>query len=241
MIKPRTMKGPFPVKSPYGEIGRSGSPLAYLIDPGAGSASDHVQRQWPTVRNLEDITRRGGDITPLYAAVDDYSPMFGEAITGRTPADRPNIPRTRAAITGYKKRPWDGSGVWASNDTAGVPIYETTAPYEKVPAEIRMKEFHEITPAETILYVRAADRADHDLDRMIWYKFFFDPAIAKGDDSYLKLVGRKHGWYTHSLDAALSLYLIKPSSISTDILDVCVAALEQRLDPSVVKFAELTQ
>jgi len=59
-------RGPFSTVSPYGEIGRRGSPLAYLIDPGAGSGSDRVTRYWPTRGELDDIERRGGSVTPLY-------------------------------------------------------------------------------------------------------------------------------------------------------------------------------
>lgn len=61
------MKGPYPDASPWGGIGRMGSPLAYLIDPGSGSASDLVTRFWPQRETLDDIHLRGGEITPLYA------------------------------------------------------------------------------------------------------------------------------------------------------------------------------
>jgi hypothetical protein len=57
----------FPAASPFGDIGRAGSPDAYLIDPGAGSGSDHVTRYWPAPNVQADIHRRGGSITPLYA------------------------------------------------------------------------------------------------------------------------------------------------------------------------------
>ncbi len=62
------LKAPFPDRSPFGEIGREGAPDGYLIDPGAGSGCDHVRRDWPSERQLDDIARRGGSITPLYAA-----------------------------------------------------------------------------------------------------------------------------------------------------------------------------
>jgi hypothetical protein len=65
------LKGPYPDESPFGSIGTTGSPLAYSIDPGAGSGSDRVTRYWPDRRTLDDIHERGGDITPLYARTAD--------------------------------------------------------------------------------------------------------------------------------------------------------------------------
>lgn len=242
MIKPRTMKGPFPDRSPWGDIGCSGSPLAYLIDPGAGSASDRVQRNWPDHHHLEDISRRGGDITPLYPAVDEYHYPIGDFSTGRTPSDKPNIPRTRAEIIGYKHRvPFGGVSVWSSHDKASVPIWEDTAPYTKLPTELLNKSFYAITSAEVLLYARAADRPDHDLDQMIWYKFIYDPILAQGGDALTKVVDTKNVRYTHSLDAACTLFLMKPTMIPTDVLDVVVMALEQRLDPDMVKFVKKTK
>lgn len=70
------MKGPFPDRSPFGEIGVEGSPLAYLIDPGAGSGSDRVTRFWPDRATLDDIHRRDGEVTPLY----DHYDIFGCAV-----------------------------------------------------------------------------------------------------------------------------------------------------------------
>lgn len=40
-------------------------PAGYLIDPGAGSAMDRVQRDKPSESQMSDIQRRGGSVTPL--------------------------------------------------------------------------------------------------------------------------------------------------------------------------------
>lgn len=62
------MRGPFPDRSPCGDIGMAGSPVAYYIDPGAGWGSDRVTRFWPDRVALDDIVKQGGNITPLWAA-----------------------------------------------------------------------------------------------------------------------------------------------------------------------------
>jgi hypothetical protein len=47
---------------------REAQPVAYLVDPGAGSAVDKFQTNKPDYLQLVDIKRRGGSVTPLYAA-----------------------------------------------------------------------------------------------------------------------------------------------------------------------------
>jgi hypothetical protein len=47
---------------------REAHPVAYLVDPGAGSAVDKFQTNKPDYLQLVDIKRRGGSVTPLYAA-----------------------------------------------------------------------------------------------------------------------------------------------------------------------------
>jgi hypothetical protein len=75
------LQAPHPDKSPYGEVGRVGSPDAYLIDPGAGSGSDRTTRFWPMRDQLDDIYRRGGSITPLYARAIPTPASEAEVIT----------------------------------------------------------------------------------------------------------------------------------------------------------------
>jgi hypothetical protein len=47
---------------------REAQPVAYLVDPGAGSAVDKFQTNKPDYLQSVDIKRRGGSVTPLYAA-----------------------------------------------------------------------------------------------------------------------------------------------------------------------------
>lgn len=146
----------------------------------------------------------------------------------------PVIPRTRAKIVRYAKQMafTGGGSVWSSSNQAGYPVYEETTPYDKVPAAIRAKQFLDITREEALLYARAADRADTSLDKMIYYKFFVDVRneadLKAGRPLSMSMAGRRP--YTFSLDAAVSLFIEKPETIPTDILDVVVMALEQRIE-----------
>ncbi len=53
--------------------------------------------------------------------------------------------------------------------------------------------------------VEAASGPDRELDKALWYKLIFDPALDKKDDSYLQLVGSPYPAYTSYIDAALAL------------------------------------
>lgn len=53
--------------------------------------------------------------------------------------------------------------------------------------------------------VEAASGPDRELDKALWYKLIFDPALDKKNDSYLKLIGSPQPLFTASLDAALAL------------------------------------
>lgn len=55
-----------PVECPYPPVGRWGAPWGYNIDPGAGSAADRLQRDWPRSYQIEDLHERDGSVTPLY-------------------------------------------------------------------------------------------------------------------------------------------------------------------------------
>ena len=56
-----------PYLCPLPALGRAGAPYAYNIDPGAGSAMDRLQRDWPDRAQVNDLRRRDGRVTPLYA------------------------------------------------------------------------------------------------------------------------------------------------------------------------------
>lgn len=137
------------------------------------------------------------------------------------------IERTRAQIVRFTRKGWDGSGVWSSSDKATRPVYEDTKPYEKLPAWLRDKSFIDLTLSDVLLYVLAADRADPALDKMIWYKAIFDPALEKGEG--MSMIGTRRLAYSHSLDAATRLYRTVPLMIPSDALDICAEAIEQRL------------
>lgn len=119
------MKGPFPDKSPYGEIGVKGSPLAYCIDPGAGSASDHVTRFWPMPAELKLIHERGGEIVPLYAR-PEVSDADLEALAQPDP-ERKTLPipiasaKRIAKVYGY-----DQVVIYGRNVRDGHPDHITT-------------------------------------------------------------------------------------------------------------------
>ena len=53
-----------------GRIAAGGAqePVAWLIDPGAGSAVDRFQQVEPYAWQYDEVEKRGGSITPLYAA-----------------------------------------------------------------------------------------------------------------------------------------------------------------------------
>lgn len=48
------------------KIGSTMVPSGWLVDPGAGSAMDRVQRDEPDAVQKADIARRGGSYEPLY-------------------------------------------------------------------------------------------------------------------------------------------------------------------------------
>jgi hypothetical protein len=138
---------------------------------------------------------------------------------------RMEIERTRAKVVRYTRpMPFENGGVWASNSKLTVPVYEETKPYDKIPKEIRDKEMIDLTLADVLLFARAADRPDYSLDRMIWYKVFFDPALKRGEGPSGGGSARR---YTLSLDAAKLLYLDVPERMPTDAIDAVVEALEQ--------------
>lgn len=58
-----------PDTCPFPSVGRIGAPYAYNIDPGAGSGMDRLQRDWPDARQLDDLRRRDGSITPLFPSL----------------------------------------------------------------------------------------------------------------------------------------------------------------------------
>lgn len=57
------------VEHPRADADTAGAkPIAWLIDPGAGSAKDRLQSIEPSEFQLAEINRRGGSVTPLVAA-----------------------------------------------------------------------------------------------------------------------------------------------------------------------------
>lgn len=69
-----------PYICPLPSLGRAGAPYAYNIDPGAGSAMDRLQRDWPHRAQVNDLRRRDGRVTPLYPATPDPLPVSREAV-----------------------------------------------------------------------------------------------------------------------------------------------------------------
>lgn len=65
--------------------------------------------------------------------------------------------------------------------------------------------------------VEGAAGPDRELDKALWYKLIFDPALDRQDDSYLKLVGSPLPWFTASLDAALALVERRLPTFTTDL------------------------
>lgn len=89
---------------------------------------------------------------------------------------------------------------------------------------------HEITLAETLAYCEAGGEAGFELDRLIWYKVVFDPALESKDDAtWMKLMGGGTPAYTRSLDAAKRLYVSLPERIPSDPVKVVIEALQQRV------------
>lgn len=123
------------------------------------------------------------------------------------------IPRTRATITRYY---------------LGRPVYEETNPYaDKLPEDFLGKPMIEMTVEDALMLALAADKPDPSLDKIIWYKTVFDPAVEAG--AWEHLLGQGTPRYTASLDAAIRLYPACPPMISTDPLDVVCDALRIRL------------
>lgn len=139
------------------------------------------------------------------------------------------IERTRAKIVRYRRPiPFAGGGVWSSDMKATIPVYEDNNAFkDKLPPELLAKDIIDITLDDALLFAKAADRGSRDLDKMIWYKVYFDPAIRAGES--LKMIGQGVPPYSSSLDAAKRLYLDVPEMIPSDILDNVVAALEQHI------------
>jgi hypothetical protein len=85
-------------------------PVAWLVDPGVGSAMDKFQRTAPSEFQLEDIKRRGGSVTPLYTMdqMRDYAESF----------HRSRIEAGFSEIKGMSKKiPGDFLGNPANNPT----------------------------------------------------------------------------------------------------------------------------
>ena len=68
-----------PYDCPFPSVGVSGAPYGYNVDPGAGSAMDRLQRQWPDRAQVRDLRERDGEITPLFplAALSRPAPVAG--------------------------------------------------------------------------------------------------------------------------------------------------------------------
>lgn len=62
-----------------------------------------------------------------------------------------------------------------------------------------------MTLPDLLCLLESAEVPNFALEEALWYKLVFDPALDRKDDSYLKLVGRRPGAYTASLDAAMAL------------------------------------
>ncbi len=58
-----------PYDCPYPSVGVRGAPYGYNVDPGAGSAMDRLQRNWPDRAQIIDLRARDGEITPLFPAI----------------------------------------------------------------------------------------------------------------------------------------------------------------------------
>jgi hypothetical protein len=59
---------PTPVERADADTAGAKPVLAWLVDPGAGSATDKLQRDEPGALQMQDIRRRGCSVTPLVAA-----------------------------------------------------------------------------------------------------------------------------------------------------------------------------
>ena len=59
-----------PIRCPYPEYGRAGAPIAYDIDPGQGSATNRLVRDWPHEEYIDHLRISDGEITPLFAALE---------------------------------------------------------------------------------------------------------------------------------------------------------------------------
>lgn len=89
---------------------------------------------------------------------------------------------------------------------------------------------HEITLAETLAYCKAGGEAGFELNRLIWYKIVFDPALdTKDEETWFKLVGSGTPNYTQSLDGAKKAYITVPERIPSDPMAAVIEALEQRV------------
>lgn len=66
-------------------------------------------------------------------------------------------------------------------------------------------ELAALSVGDLLPLIEAARAPDRGLDKAIWHKLIFDPALEKSDDAYLRLVGSGYPAYTASLDAALAL------------------------------------
>lgn len=93
------------------------------------------------------------------------------------------------------------------------------------------KGLHDITLGETLAYCEAGGEAGFELDRLIWYKIVFDPALEeKGEDAWLAKLGSGTPAYTRSLDAAKKTYLTVPERMPSDPMAAVIEGLRQRVE-----------
>ncbi len=91
-------------------VDRGATPVAWLIDPGAGSAVDRFQQVEPYGWQYDEVEKRGGSITPLYAAPLDKdaskpaAPFAGYASWAHTKAQTwwSNATPTQAAMSAWE-------------------------------------------------------------------------------------------------------------------------------------------
>lgn len=78
-------------------------PIAWLIDPGAGSAKDRLQSIEPSEFQLAEINRRGGSVTPLVAAGASNERADAKPCTCH-PDDNPPVPCAQKYALGECRR-----------------------------------------------------------------------------------------------------------------------------------------
>ncbi len=117
-VEPVAWRGTaIPMECPLPPVGANGAPNAYEIDPGAGSAMDRVQREWPAPSVIENLRLRDGRITPLYAS-PTTSPHAPEGV-------RDDVLATKLDqwIDDHRKAVFDGAGELHSEEMQSAKLW----------------------------------------------------------------------------------------------------------------------